>query len=57
MEGDRNQAQDGLSPSESKYCKDCVTLKWPESVTNMEQNRQESKGTNNQAPSDVILTS
>lgn len=57
MEGERNQVQDGLSLFESKDCKDCVNLKWPESEANMEGNRQEKKGANNQDPSDAILTS
>lgn len=45
MGGERNREQDGLSPFESKYCKDHVNLKLPESEANMEGNRgMEGKG-------------
>lgn len=33
------QGQDGLSPSETKCCKDYINLKLPESEANMEGNR------------------
>ena len=38
-EGERNQEQDGLSPFESKGCKDYVNSKLPESEATMEGNR------------------
>lgn len=38
MGGERNREQDGLSPFESKCCKDHVHLKPPESEANMEGN-------------------